>query len=204
MSVLSKSNLLKKLTDNELVISPLLSDEQIGSCSIDLRLGTVAMTVRASGLSHVNPLDYKEIEKDDEHRIEKGRRQKFERHEIPIGSELLLHPGTLTLVPTLEWVKLPTDLQGVVTARSSWAREGLNIATASFINPEYTGTITLELANLGQIPISLFPGMRIAQIAFYNLDKPITQTQKSQFDMTFEPSAGHITSKDEAFIGISK
>jgi dCTP deaminase len=70
---------------------------------------------------------------------------------------LLLHPGAFALVPILEWVRRPWDLRGMVMARSTWAREGLSVATATLIEPGYEGTVTLALANLGQIPISLSP-----------------------------------------------
>src|SRR5690606_19294457 len=112
--------------------------------AVDLRLGTVAFMVRARGLSHVDPRAYAGETGHDE---ERQQRQKLERHEIPFRQQFLLHPGTLVLVPTFEWVALPNDLQGVVTARSCWAREGLNIATATFIGPGYRGIITLELSN---------------------------------------------------------
>jgi dCTP deaminase len=101
----------------------------------------------------------------------------------------------------MEWVKIPNNLQGIVTARSSWAREGLNIATATIVNPGYRGIITLELANFGEIPITLYPGLRLAQIALYELTTPIEDDQKrSQFDMKFEPSAGNIAKDDYCFI----
>jgi dCTP deaminase len=115
----------------------------------------------------------------------------------------MLHAGSVILVSSYEWVKLPKDLVGVVTARSSWAREGLSIATATFINPCYNGIITMELANLGQIPIALYPGLRIAQIAFYTMDAEAAENcgkRKSQFDLSFEPKAGKLTDKDEPFI----
>src|SRR5882757_5302327 len=150
----------------DLLLSPLLSLQQIGPVSIDLRIGNLALLVKGSGLSHVDPSHYKVAAKD-AHTLEQSRRQKFERVEFMFGQRLLLHPGALALVPTLEWIKLPMDIKGVVTARSSWAREGLNIATANFINPGYNGIITLELSNFGEIPIALYPGLRIAQIAFY-------------------------------------
>lgn len=197
MAVLSKKELVRRLANSDIVISPILDKDQIGPCSIDLRIGTLALLVRARGLSHVEA----KLRVRGEHATEKGRRQKLDRHEIPFDEDLLLHPGMLTLVPTLEWVSVPNDLQGVVTARSSWAREGLNIATASFINPGYKGVVTLELSNLGQIPISLRPGIRICQIAFYKLDarrdpRPVA----SQFNMAFEPEAGDIAKGDEAFL----
>jgi dCTP deaminase len=132
-----------------------------------------------------------------------SRKQKHERFDVPFREFFLLHPGKLALVPTLEWLVLPNDLQGIVTARSSWAREGLNIATATIVNPAYRGTVTLELANFGEIPIKLYPGLRIAQIAFYVLDPgrdPTQAPEQGQFDMSFEPVAGNIAKKDDAFL----
>jgi dCTP deaminase len=204
MSVLSSRAILKLMRRGELYLSPILDPkEQIGPISIDLRLGHVALFVRAAGSSHVDPRSYIDNRSDERER-EKDQRQKFARSEFTFGERLLLHPGSLTLVPTLEWVKLPKAVKGVVTARSSWAREGLNIATASFINPGYNGIITLELANLGHIPIALYPGVRIAQIAFYEVEDPADIDQKSQFDMSFEPRGGNIGSHDEPFLEMER
>jgi len=202
VSALSKLDIRRRMSNQELVVSPLLSAKQMGDSSVDLRVGNVFLTVRARGISHVDPRVYNKKDATDGHENELIRRQKHERHEIPFETTFLLHPGMLALVPTLEWVKLPADLQGVVTARSCWAREGLSIATATLINPHYHGIITLELANLGQIPISLYPGLRIAQIAFYNLETsmPISEVRLSQFAGTFEPMQGNIVEGDEAFM----
>jgi dCTP deaminase len=203
VSALSKLDLRRRMSSQELVVSPLLSRAQLGDSSVDLRVGNVFLTVRARGISHVDPRVYdKKGDGTDGHANELIRRQKHERHEIPFETTFLLHPGMLALVPTLEWVKLPSDLQGVVTARSCWAREGLSIATATLINPHYHGIITLELANLGQIPISLYPGLRIAQIAFYSLQTavPVSDMRRSQFAGTFEPMQGNIVEGDEAFM----
>lgn len=204
MTILSRKRILQRMQFGDLVVSPILSDKQIGRSSIDLRLGTVALIVRARGLSHVDPQNYRSDEAVSRN-VEQGKRQKLERYEIPFRQRLLLHPGNLTLVPTFEWVAVPPNLKGVVTARSSWAREGLNIATASFINPGYRGIITLELANLGQIPMTLYPGLRIAQIAFLEIDGADEDvSQRSQFDMSFEPSSGQIGKDDEPFFSFRK
>ncbi len=206
MSVLSRNSIKKRLNEKNLVVSPLLMDKQIGVSSVDLRMGTVVMVARAGAMSHVNPTNYKfDTVTTNDHKGIENNRQKHERFDVPFGDSFLLHSGTLALVPTLEWVTLPYDLQGVVTARSTWAREGLNIATATIINPKYKGIITLELANLGEIPIKLYPGLRLAQIAFYELlcdkheeDKKIQrEDDTSQFDMSFEPSAGNLVKEDE-------
>ena len=203
MSALSCADIRMRMAKGQLVVSPLLSGAQIGDSSIDLRVGNVFLTVRARGISHIDPRVYdKSNDATHGHVNALTRSQKHERHEVPFESRFLLHPGMLALVPTLEWVRLPADLQGVVTARSCWAREGLSIATATLINPHYHGIITLELANLGPIPISLYPGLRIAQIAFYTLETPIAEGERrsSQFDGTFEPIQGNIVQGDEAFM----
>lgn len=200
MTALSRDALLEQLACKELTVSPLLAADQIGASSIDLRMGTVVLLARAGRRSHVDPAAY--IARNQYEGIE-SLKQKHERFDVPFHQPFLLHPGCLALVPTLEWIKIPPTLQGIVTARSSWAREGLNIATATIINPGYQGIVTLELANFGEIPISLFPGLRIAQIAFYRLTNkyvPVSPSEKSQFDFAFEPRAGDIAKGDDSFI----
>lgn len=205
MAALSRSSILARLKlPDDLVISPILSDSQLGDSSVDLRMGTVALIARAGGQPTVDPAIQLRVNSD-AHASTERREQKHERFDVPFGHSFLLHPGNLLLVPTLEWVKIPADLQGVVTARSSWAREGLNIATATIINPGYQGIVTLELANFGEVPIKLYPGLRIAQITFYELrsidlsaDK--SHLDRSQFKMSFEPQAGKIADGDEKFL----
>lgn len=204
MSALSKSSILDALATGSLVVSPLLSNDQIGPSSIDLRMGTVVLVARAGKQSHVDPRAYRDQKS---HPGMEASKQKHERFDVPFKDPFLLHPGSLALVPTLEWVAIPTTLQGVVTARSSWAREGLNIATATIVNPRYRGIVTLELANFGEIPIQLYPGLRIAQLALYTLerrdvakdDEP-EDVDARQFNLAFEPEAGNIAKKDERFL----
>jgi dCTP deaminase len=204
MAVLSRNAIKGKIASGDLVVSPILSDAQIGGSSIDLRMGTIALISKAGAQSHVNPTSYRDDHnKTDSHDRVQEKKQKHERYDIPFKESYLLHPGSLALVPTLEWVCLPLNLQGLVTARSSWAREGLNIATATLINPGYRGIITLELANFGEIPIKLYPGLRLAQIAFSELAIIEEQGDKiadSQFSMSFEPIAGDIVGDDWPFV----
>lgn len=206
-AALSRSSIVKRIFDRDLVVSPILDPKQLGPSSVDLRMGTVALMSRAGAQSHVDPYEY--LSKTNaRHAGAQLRQQKHERFDIPFTRSFLLHPGSLILVPTLEWVVIPPDLQGVVTARSSWAREGLNIATATIVNPGYRGIITLELANFGEIPIRLYPGLRIAQIAFYSLEQHDKQKDanglQGQFDMSFEPKAGELAKADEPFINVAK
>ena len=207
MSALSRSSIVSRLRSRDLVVSPILSKKQVGPSSIDLRMGTVVLLTRAGAQSHVDPSAYlKEIAHPSDHDSIRDKKQKHERFEVRFGESFLLHPGSLALVPTLEWVKLPFDLQGVVTARSSWAREGLSIATATMVNPGYAGIVTLELANLGEVPMRLYPGLRLAQIAFYTItatdpDADKLRLETGQFHLSFEPSGGNIAADDHLFIG---
>jgi dCTP deaminase len=202
MTVLGREEIIKSLQNKRLIVSPLLSSEQLGAASIDLRMGNVVLMVRARGSSHVDPGFAKATAQSGKrHDAALDRHQKHERYDVPFKTRFLLHPGSLALVPTLEWVKLPSDIIGTVTARSTWAREGLSIATATLIEPGYQGIVTLELANLGQIPIALYPGLRIAQIAFAVVDGDTERPDRSQYDLSFEPSQGSIAKPDDfAFI----
>jgi dCTP deaminase len=205
MSVLTKQEILRSLESGRLVITPLLSPKQIGLASVDLRIGTTALLARASDLSHIDPKTIAEYQKKPFESEQRARR-KLERVSIPFHSQLTLHTGGVVLVSTYEWIRLPADLAGVVTARSSWAREGLSIATATFINPCYSGIITLELSNLGQVPIVLYPGLRVAQIALHSMDAATAGAcpeRAGQFDGSFEPAAGNLTDGDLPFIPMS-
>jgi dCTP deaminase len=210
MTMLGRQEVMNLLRNGDLVVSPLLSRSQVGASSIDLKMGNVVLMARARGTSHVEPTNI-EPGAVGRRRRKAERRQKHERYELTFHMRLLLHPGALALVPTLEWVKLPKDVMGMVTARSTWAREGLSIATATLIEPGYEGIVTLELANLGQVPIALYPGLELAQIAFARMSaaKPPDgcepcgdgRTDKPQFDGSFEPSQGNLAKASElAFI----
>jgi dCTP deaminase len=162
------------------------------------RMGNVVLIVRARGSSHVDPAEWKaRVTSGDPHGAEFYRQQKHERYDIPFRTRILLHPGSLALVPAFEWLRLPGDFLGSVTARSTWAREGLSIATATLIEPGYHGLITLELANLGQIPLALYPGQRIAQITFVSVGGETRRSEASQFEMSFEPRQGSIAASDD-------
>jgi dCTP deaminase len=198
MTVLGRQALIDEMNSGTLTVSPILSGDQLGAASIDLRMGNVALVVRARGSSHVDPQTAKvRAESGTKHDIAFERYQKHERYDIPFKSKLLLHPGALALVPTLEWVKLPNNLIGSVTARSTWAREGLSIATATLIEPSYQGIVTLELANLGQIPITLYPGLLIAQITFARVEGKTERPHQSQYHLSFEPSQGELAKKGD-------
>ncbi|MFA9431491.1 dCTP deaminase [Egicoccus sp. AB-alg2] len=93
--------------------------------------------------------------------------------EVPAGEPFVLHPGEFVLGSTLERIGLPDDLVARIEGKSSLARLGLVIhSTAGFVDAGFDGDVTLELSNVATLPILLYPGMRIAQFAFFQLDRP--------------------------------
>jgi dCTP deaminase len=89
----------------------------------------------------------------------------------PEGDEpFILHPGEFVLGSTYEVVSLPDDVAARVEGKSSLGRLGLlTHATAGFVDPGFTGHVTLELSNVATLPIMLWPGMKIGQLAFFRL-----------------------------------
>src|SRR4029077_1573902 len=93
--------------------------------------------------------------------------------EVAKGERFILHPGEFVLGSTRERIRLADDLVSRVEGKSSLGRLGLLIhSTAGFIDPAWDGAITLELSNVNTIPITLYPGMRIGQLSFFQLSSP--------------------------------
>jgi dCTP deaminase len=87
----------------------------------------------------------------------------------------VLHPGEFVLGSTLERVRLPEDLVARLEGKSSLGRLGLLIhSTAGFIDPGWDGHVTLELSNVANLPITIYPGMKIGQISFMQMTEPAT------------------------------
>ncbi len=85
----------------------------------------------------------------------------------------ILHPGEFVLGSTLERVALPDDLVARLEGKSSLGRLGLLIhSTAGYVDPGWDGYLTLELSNVANLPITLYPGMKIGQISFFRLTTP--------------------------------
>ncbi len=91
-------------------------------------------------------------------------------HYVPFGKPFVLHPMTFVLAATLEWIRLPKSLAAYVVGKSSWGRCGLIIATATGVHPGFFGCITLELSNVGEIPIEVKPGYPICQLFVHTLE----------------------------------
>jgi dCTP deaminase len=93
--------------------------------------------------------------------------------EIDDEEPFILHPGEFVLGSTLETVRLPDDLVARLEGKSSLGRLGLLIhSTAGFIDPGFDGHVTLELSNVANLPITIYPGMKIGQLSFVQMAAP--------------------------------
>ncbi len=144
--------------EDRLVVTPLLSAKQVSGGSVDVRLGTEFIVLKRSARGPINPMTMSE-----------GAADYQERVVLDVGQRMVLHPNQLVLGATLEFLQIPADLMAYVIGRSSWGRLGLIVATAIMVQPGYRGSLTLELANLGDTPIYLYPGTRIAQLVFHTV-----------------------------------
>ncbi len=172
--VLSDKEILRAILKDELIISPISNPKQIGSSSVDIRLGTSFKYFKLIKQTH---FDITNIEKLAEEINEYSE-------EVKLGSAepFILHPKDFVLGSTLEYLKLPDNLTARLEGRSTWGRVGLQIhSTAGLVDPGFKGSLTFELHNLGKLPLPLFPGVRIGQLVFYPIDNVgIDYSKKSQ------------------------
>jgi dCTP deaminase len=90
--------------------------------------------------------------------------------EVAEGDPFILHPGEFVLGSTLERVAIPDDMVARLEGKSSLGRLGLLIhSTAGYVDPGWDGYLTLELSNVANLPITIYPGMKIGQISFFRL-----------------------------------
>ncbi len=187
---LTKEEILRRLTTPEknrkIFFTPMINTEQqVGATALDIRLGTQFIVFKRTKYPVVDVCE--SSQEDMNWKI--GTYQ--EKVSVALGESLVLHPQQLVLGCTLEYVRLPNDLAAEVIGRSSWGRLGLIISAATLVHPGYAGVITLELANEGDTPIALYPGIRIAQLVFSklsNCDMTENKLCASRYAGSVEPS----------------
>jgi dCTP deaminase len=153
--ILSDRSLREAIAAGRLVIDP-LDDDAIQPSSIDVRLDNrfrVFYTARHPYIDVKQPME-----------------DLTELVEVKPDAAFILHPGEFVLGSTLEQVGIPPDLAARLEGKSSLGRLGLMThSTAGFLDPGFIGHVTLELSNVANLPITLYPGMRIGQIAVFQL-----------------------------------
>jgi len=164
MSVLNQAEIKRRMKrhsyDEKLVVTPLLSEAQLGPGSIDIRLGS---TVIVPKKTYVDSQDL--TVRSESHRVVN---RLYEHSKLQYHTRFVLHPRQLILGVTFEYLAIPTDTFCTIMTRSSWGRLGLVVATAAAVLPGYKGSPTLELTNLGESPLVLYPGLPIAQLVCHD------------------------------------
>lgn len=160
--ILSDQDIKKAVISKRIEITPTPDFKiQLGSCSIDLRLGNSFRVFEHSKFSHIDP-----SKKDFSNEITR---------EVTIkkGEKFMMQPGDFVLAVTLENVKIPSDLMGRLEGRSSLGRLGIVVhSTASIFDPGWDGKPVLELGNLSRMAVALTSGMRICAMTFEELTSP--------------------------------
>lgn len=156
--LLSDRDIRAALNDGRLRVSP-LGERAIQPASIDVRLDHRFRVFHNARRTHIDP---RRPQDDLTVLVEARDDQPF-----------VLHPGEFALGCTLETVTLPADLAARLEGKSSLGRLGLLVhSTAGFIDPGFTGSVTLELSNVSTLPIMLWPGLRIGQLCVFRLSSP--------------------------------
>jgi dCTP deaminase len=156
--ILSDVSLREAIASGRIGIEP-FDDEMIQPSSIDVRVDSWFRVFR----NHTAPV----ID------VKRDMRDLTELVEIDDDGVFLLHPGEFALGSTRERVRVPDDLVARIEGKSSLGRLGLLIhSTAGFVDAGWDGHITLELANVASLPITIYPGMKIGQISFMTMTTP--------------------------------
>ena len=173
--VLSDRDIKKYLKQQKIIISPTPDlTTQLGSCSIDLRLGNSFRVFEHSKYPYIDP-----SQKDYSNEITR---------EIIVsdGGKFIMQPGDFVLAVTKERVTISPELLGRLEGRSSLGRLGIVVhSTASVFDPGWDGNPVLELGNLGRMAVALTPGMRICSFTFEELSSaaevPYTKKKNAKY-----------------------
>lgn len=157
--VLSDHSILEEIEAGHIVIEP-YDRNAVQPSSVDLKLGNDFRVFEYSTHRYIDPyardIDY------------------TKSCSVADGDAFVLHPGEFALGTTFERVALPNNIVGRLEGKSTLGRLGLMIhSTAGYVDPGWDGFLTLELANVANLPILLYPGMRIGQISFTYMSTPV-------------------------------
>src|ERR1700760_3793138 len=156
--LLSDRDIRAEVEAGRLAVSP-WDAELVQPSSVDVRLDRMFRVFNNTRYTHIDPAQRQD--------------ELTSLVEPAEGEPFVLHPGEFVLGSTLELVSLADDLAGRLEGKSSLGRLGLlTHSTAGFIDPGFTGHITLELSNVANLPITLWPGMKIGQLCILRLTSP--------------------------------
>lgn len=190
--VLSDRDILIALEEGRIKIDPAPDLEtQLGSVSVDFRLGNTFMVFEHSRFSHIDPRHPQSIG------------DAMRTIEVEDDDAFIMQPGDFALASTKELLELPNDLLGRLEGRSSIARLGITVhSTAAVFEPGWTGTATMELSNLGRMPVALYPGMRICAFSFQTVSSPVLTQYRdkkgNKYAGQIDPRASQLSEENQA------
>ena len=158
--ILSDIDIKKALKNGSIKITPAIDFQtQLGSCSVDLKLGNVFRVFEYSKHSLIDPFS------------KKAKDTNFTREiKVKDSEQFIMQPGDFVLAITKEKITIDAKHLGRLEGRSSLGRLGIVVhSTASIFDPGWDGQAVLELGNLGRLPVALYPGMRICAMTFEEL-----------------------------------
>ncbi len=160
--VLSDIDIRRYLDEGKIKIHPPLPPEQWGSCSVDFRLGNEFSVFEHSKNAYIDLKEPRAIQ------------DLMRTITVNPGEPFILQPREFALAITEEILELDDDVLGRLEGRSSLGRIGIIVhGTAGLFDPGWTGKATLELSNLGRMPVALYPGMRICSFTFEQLSSKV-------------------------------
>jgi dCTP deaminase len=164
--LLSDRDILAEIDAQRIRVEP-YDEAMIQPSSIDIRLDRFFRVFENHKYPHIDPA---------------ADQSDLTREVEPDGEDpFILHPGEFVLGSTYEVCSLPDDIAARVEGKSSLGRLGLlTHATAGFVDPGFSGHVTLELANVATLPIKLYPGMKIGQLCFFRLSSPAAHPYGSE------------------------
>lgn len=157
---LSRAQLLERLRapGDDLMVTPLPAGDAIGAGTIDLRVGALILSAETASLA---PLDSDEPWR---------AARLFREIHIRRDGHFFMQPGQFVLASTFEYLVLPNDLGGLIQSRSTYGRMGIISVTAAYVAPRFHGCPTLELANVGEVPVRIRPYTALCQLLLVPAD----------------------------------
>lgn len=178
--ILSDKDIRKYIKSGKIRIDPCDLDAQISAVGVDLRLSNQFRSFKMIHKAYID-LTKENFELD------------TELIEIPEGKSLVVHPGEFILGVTEEKVELPNDIAGRLDGRSSLGRLGIIVhSTAGHVDPGWKGRLTLEISNIGKLPVALMPGSRFCKIVFETVSTEVEKPYKGKYYGANSPTPSKI------------
>ena len=182
--VLSDVDIKRYLAMGKIRVTPELTPNQFGSCSVDFRLGDEFSVFEYSRHPYIDLNDVGSVQ------------DMMRSVKVPEGEPFVLQPRDFVLAITQETLELDRDVLGRLEGRSSLGRIGIIVhGTAGLFDPGWIGRATLELSNLGRMPVALYPGMRICSFTFEQLTSPVEVSYREKRNNKYAGQTSPLASK---------